>query len=458
MFFWRKRNEGFEWREYVRTTILVRRQERRQKIHDVKDAAVFGVKKAGQSGWHALADGAGYAGELAAQGFIRAWRGLSRFLAVAARSSLAGLTKVSAVAWDGITRGVSWAGRSLAPAFRKFGSGISSLLSPMLDVVAGERVRRPLFIIGAIAAVAAGVRSQTVGIDTETAIAGWIAGIVLFLAGLPYFFRQDSWRPVSALVKPIVYAAENAAYRLRRIPVRVIAGGLGIALVGTAAWYWLPAGRLSNAIETASVARTDPRVLDGRIQTLTGDSLKVGDSFVRLAGIEAPERDQMCTRLDGRTWKCGAAAKDALARLVRGRQATCTKTGDMSGEQAIVTCSADGKDIAEELVREGFVFATGAIFSGYAAIEDEAREAKRGLWLGEAQRPADYRAQKWDEAKRAAPDGCPIKGQVSGEGRVYVLPWTAAYDRVKIRAGRGDRWFCSEDEARAAGWRPTERL
>jgi hypothetical protein len=45
---WRKKQDGFEWREYVRTTILVRRNERRQKVEDAKQAAIFGVKQAGR--------------------------------------------------------------------------------------------------------------------------------------------------------------------------------------------------------------------------------------------------------------------------------------------------------------------------------------------------------------------------------------------------------------------------
>ncbi len=76
-----------------------------------------------------------------------------------------------------------------------------------------------------------------------------------------------------------------------------------------------------------------------------------------------------------------------------------------------------------------------------------------GLWFGTAERPAEYRAKKWEEAKRTAPEGCPIKGQVSGRARVYVLPWSPAYDNVKVRAAKGERWFCSEEEARAAGWK-----
>ena len=76
-----------------------------------------------------------------------------------------------------------------------------------------------------------------------------------------------------------------------------------------------------------------------------------------------------------------------------------------------------------------------------------------GLWNGEAERPGTYRARTWEEAKRAAPDGCPIKGQVAGGARVYVLPWSPEYGRVRVSRARGDRWFCSEKEAIAAGWR-----
>jgi hypothetical protein len=50
---------------------------------------------------------------------------------------------------------------------------------------------------------------------------------------------------------------------------------------------------------------------------------------------------------------------------------------------------------------------------------------------------------------------CRIKGNVSintGE-RIYHLPGQEHYDETIISTDYGERWFCSEDEARAAGWR-----
>jgi len=48
---------------------------------------------------------------------------------------------------------------------------------------------------------------------------------------------------------------------------------------------------------------------------------------------------------------------------------------------------------------------------------------------------------------------CRIKGNIGGSGKIYHVPGTAAYEKTKIDAVKGERWFCSEDEARAAGWR-----
>ena len=59
----------------------------------------------------------------------------------------------------------------------------------------------------------------------------------------------------------------------------------------------------------------------------------------------------------------------------------------------------------------------------------------------------------------AAGIGCNIKGNISvntGE-RIYHVPGQKFYSETIITAGKGERWFCSEDEARASGWRKARR-
>lgn len=51
--------------------------------------------------------------------------------------------------------------------------------------------------------------------------------------------------------------------------------------------------------------------------------------------------------------------------------------------------------------------------------------------------------------------GCRVKGNVSfttGE-KIYHLPAARYYAETVINPARGERWFCSEAQAQANGWR-----
>lgn len=55
--------------------------------------------------------------------------------------------------------------------------------------------------------------------------------------------------------------------------------------------------------------------------------------------------------------------------------------------------------------------------------------------------------------------GCNVKGNVSystGE-RIFHVPGQEDYWATRISLFRGERWFCSEASARAAGWRRAVR-
>lgn len=54
---------------------------------------------------------------------------------------------------------------------------------------------------------------------------------------------------------------------------------------------------------------------------------------------------------------------------------------------------------------------------------------------------------------------CTVKGNISvdtGE-RIYHVPGQKFYEETRITPQKGERWFCSEEEARAAGWRKARR-
>ncbi|RMF62305.1 MAG: cold shock domain-containing protein [Cyanobacteria bacterium J069] len=59
-----------------------------------------------------------------------------------------------------------------------------------------------------------------------------------------------------------------------------------------------------------------------------------------------------------------------------------------------------------------------------------------------------------DTSTEAAQASCMIKGNISVSSgrRLYHVPGMQDYDITRINLSEGERWFCSEAEAQAAGW------
>jgi hypothetical protein len=114
-------------------------------------------------------------------------------------------------------------------------------------------------------------------------------------------------------------------------------------------------------------------------------------------------------------------------------------------------------DVGRELVESGLAWAFVRYSDVYVTEENAARVAGVGVWRGMAQPPWEYRRERWAGAVDVTPrPECPIKGNISmasGE-RIYHTPWSPDYARTVISEDKGERWFCDEAEAIAAGWRP----
>jgi endonuclease YncB( thermonuclease family) len=409
MFARRKSPEGFEWHKHVRTTIKLRREQRHLKMVEARRAAADQVGAAGS----ALLAGSKAAGSAARNG------------------ALAGLGAAGLAAqrlWQLAVALAGAAGRELAVWARPVGA-----------VLARPNVGGPIALAGAIALGSGIGRYRGAGLDTEAMLTLGI-GTALLLAALPLLGGMTG-------------------LRLPRLPALGITPRIGLAAIAAGAAVAGVAWFANSNTSLTSIASQLPLVgsakpLEGRAQAVGGDRLRIGSTTVRLAGIEAPERQQRCG--DGkRAWRCGAAAEAALARLVNGRSVSCALSGTDDAGRSLATCTRGTLDINAELVRQGHVFAESGMFAAYSSHERDARAAKAGIWSGaEIARPADFRAKAWDEAKRRAPDGCPIKGVMQGGSKVYLLPWSPEYERGRVQKARGERWFCSEQEATAAGWKP----
>ncbi|TCN34076.1 endonuclease YncB(thermonuclease family) [Sinorhizobium americanum] len=196
-----------------------------------------------------------------------------------------------------------------------------------------------------------------------------------------------------------------------------------------------------------------PTFASATARVVDGDTLDLDGRIYRLHGIDAPEAGQDCDEDGGGHWACGKAAIERLEELVLGNDVRCDDRGQDPYGRTIGVCVAAGVDVNARMVREGMAWAFRKYSEDYSSLEDEARGEHVGVWRHETMAPWYYRAHHWDQAAQASPNGCPIKGNISGNGRIYHAPWSPWYAKTKINEKKGERWFCDEAEAVAAGWR-----
>jgi endonuclease YncB( thermonuclease family) len=211
-----------------------------------------------------------------------------------------------------------------------------------------------------------------------------------------------------------------------------------------------------------------------------GGTLQLGDVTYRLDGIDAPELDQMCIDEHADGWACGAEARDQLSRLIGSRPVRCEDLGlGTYKKRHIGICTVEGEtaSLNQLLVRQGFALNFEPYARGrFREEEAGAKDNRRGLWKGCFVAPQEFRRGRKDGALlgkscradkdrdiRAAlfpdnptmPSGCSIKGKfavrarVTGNVGVYHLQGCRSYPALTTP----DRWFCSEGDAQAAGFR-----
>ena len=139
-----------------------------------------------------------------------------------------------------------------------------------------------------------------------------------------------------------------------------------------------------------------PEVIDG--DTLRG---KEGEKL-RIAGIDAPEMDQVCIK-NNEPYHCGVEAKKTMVWILsQANRLECNHHPNRRDKygRTLATCGVfvDGfseqKDIAWVMVRLGWAVAYRKYSTYYVEAEDLAREDGVGMWAGEFDMPWDWRAAR----------------------------------------------------------------
>ena len=128
----------------------------------------------------------------------------------------------------------------------------------------------------------------------------------------------------------------------------------------------------------------------GTARVIDGDSLEINGERIRLHGIDAPEARQLC-RLDGKPWRCGQDATNALAGKIDRQRVTCREVDGRRRGRMVATCTVAGVDLGEWMVLNGWAVAYHLYSYEHSRAEQRAKSARRGIWAGEFEMPWAWR-------------------------------------------------------------------
>lgn len=187
-----------------------------------------------------------------------------------------------------------------------------------------------------------------------------------------------------------------------------------------------------------------------------GDTIKVvvrgTVERIRLIGIDTPELGR-----DGVREQCYArAARSAMQKLVKSKRVRLVRDTTQANRDAYgrllryVYTGADKRDVAKVLITKGagrqYTFDRSyRKRATYRSAEKRAKSARRGLWRS---------CSPGGSSTKPPTGACRIKGNIADDGeKIYHVPGQQYYEVTRIDLSDGERWFCSEADAVAAGWR-----
>jgi len=192
---------------------------------------------------------------------------------------------------------------------------------------------------------------------------------------------------------------------------------------------------------------------------IDGDTIVVDDGVrVRLIGVDAPELDECY----------GEKAHKYLTRILLNREVELRK--DIVAEDPygrllryVFLISDDPRRdnllINKHLVERGYAQAyytreNNQYYKRISIAENKAVKRNRAMWRACKYQQRRVRNSDTQDSVASFDKDCRIKGNISQDDKAsrYFVPGCQSYNRIKIDPSRGEKWFCTEKEAQAAGF------
>tara|TARA_B100001741_G_C16448565_1_gene549240 strand:- start:171 stop:677 length:507 start_codon:yes stop_codon:yes gene_type:complete len=130
------------------------------------------------------------------------------------------------------------------------------------------------------------------------------------------------------------------------------------------------------------------------VRVIDGDTIVVNNNKIRLHGIDAPEKNQICKNIKNQPYKCGISSKNVLIKIIGMNTVNCKKKGRDRYKRIIGICFVDNVNVNQQMVKLGWALAYRKYSKDYIIDEKKAKRNKLGLWSGNFIKPWKWRKNK----------------------------------------------------------------
>jgi endonuclease YncB( thermonuclease family) len=131
--------------------------------------------------------------------------------------------------------------------------------------------------------------------------------------------------------------------------------------------------------------------LSGPARVLDGDTIWIGETKIRLHGIDAPEMKQTCLTKKSQVQYCGQLAKQSLQAMVSSQEVRCEGDDRDRYGRLIAVCYVGPFNINERMVADGWALAYRQYSKDYVRAEEFAKARNEGMWRTEFVPPWEWR-------------------------------------------------------------------
>jgi len=217
--------------------------------------------------------------------------------------------------------------------------------------------------------------------------------------------------------------------------------------------YTESAAQLENINEINSEGASDEDIYEEAmvIDVIDGDTIILANGKrVRYIGMDTPE----ITNGLGRSTCYAKEARNKNRELVLGKKIKMEKdiSEDDKYGRLLRYIYVDDVFVNKLLIKEGYAVAVAyppdlKYQLQFKEVERSAFDNNLGLWGQCSRQPSDYNPSEIERLKY-----CVVKGNIEGGEKIFYYPKCPSYYDVKIDESIGEKWFCTEEEAKSFGW------